>query len=94
MELNDYLSSTDWLAVSGRYLLSRQPKCEKCGLKTENLSVLHRTYMRLGSEISRDLIALCTRCTAKIKADCDRRGWSIPKSVYENTNKEKKWKRK
>jgi len=60
----EYLSSDYWRCAKERYMKSSLPKkCIVCGSRKYQLH--HRSYVRLGDELTRDLIPLCGDCHLK-----------------------------
>lgn len=61
MDYNTYINGGAWKTRRAAVLLQRGKKCQACGL-TGIMEVHHRTYDRMGAELDRDLIVLCTAC--------------------------------
>ena len=58
---DEYLYKPHWREMRKQVLKRAAYRCEKCG-KQARLHVHHKTYSRLGQELERDLLALCTEC--------------------------------
>jgi ribosomal protein S14 len=74
----DYMRSPQWAAQRERWKAHRsrrQRRCQACGSRTYHLH--HRTYVRLGREHLRDLVALCERHHDSLHALQRRTGWSL-----------------
>ena len=56
-----YVNSATWRRRRSRFLERKGSKCEVCG-STDNITVHHKTYARLGNERDRDLQVLCSGC--------------------------------
>jgi predicted HNH restriction endonuclease len=73
----DYISSSRWRFSAARLaeLKASGFRCRLCdepAAEDHPLEVHHRTYVRLFSELMRDLTALCSRCHFGV-TDMDRR---------------------
>lgn len=56
-----YINSAKWRHRRERFLNRKGRVCEVCG-STENITVHHKTYARIGNERDRDLQVLCCGC--------------------------------
>ncbi len=59
-----YLASPEWKAKSIAAKERAGNRCQLCNSRGP-LDTHHRTYERLGNELSEDLIALCRKCHSK-----------------------------
>lgn len=59
-----YLGSPEWKEKRRKIIMQRQGRCEKCHTEG-NLEIHHKTYARIGRELDKDLLVLCTRCHIK-----------------------------
>lgn len=60
-EYEAYLCSTEWRERRKAVLARASDRCELCQ-KADATQVHHRTYIRLGSELPTDLLAVCENC--------------------------------
>jgi len=60
-----YLASPHWKNRRNTLLQKRGKVCELCG-STKQIQIHHQTYCRLGKELDKDLIILCSNCHSKI----------------------------
>lgn len=60
-EYTRYLVSPEWQQIRLRLLARAKGICECCGIAPPN-EVHHTTYVRLGSELDDDLLAVCSFC--------------------------------
>jgi len=77
----EYMASPAWAAQRERWKAHRsrrQRRCRACG--HTNYHLHHRTYVRLGRERLRDLVALCERHHDALHAMQRRTGWSLEKA--------------
>jgi 5-methylcytosine-specific restriction endonuclease McrA len=58
----DYLKTERWKHKARAARKRADQRCQLCNSPAGPLEVHHRTYERLGFELSGDLIALCARC--------------------------------
>lgn len=56
-----YLRSPDWAARRRDYYATHPKICSACGTD-RNIHLHHKTYVRLGAELDRDLVPLCAPC--------------------------------
>ena len=85
---SDYLKSSHWQHIKGRYWKRKLPKyCYIC-TDRHKLQLHHRTYKRLGAEWLSDLMFLCGKCHALVhkrlrdnKGDKSLTLWNIAKEV-------------
>ena len=61
MDYQEYIKSEKWQFTRGLILAFWSHRCAICNSK-ENVQVHHRTYERLGKELTTDCIVLCDRC--------------------------------
>jgi hypothetical protein len=63
-EYRRYLQSQQWKEKCARKLKEAKHCCERCGIPEEyaRLEVHHKTYERLGNELSIDLEVVCVHC--------------------------------
>jgi 5-methylcytosine-specific restriction endonuclease McrA len=61
MKYSEYLKTEKWQFTRGLILNFWNHRCAICNSK-ENVQVHHRTYDRLGEELTTDCIVLCDRC--------------------------------
>jgi len=62
---SDYLASAHWLKISEECKRLAGYRCQTCN-SNKGLTAHHRTYQRLGEELSGDLCCLCHICHTKI----------------------------
>jgi hypothetical protein len=62
MPYNEYLRSPEWRQTRAAALVRADYCCALDPTHTHELEVHHRTYERLGAELSTDLIVLCRPC--------------------------------
>jgi hypothetical protein len=58
----EYLRTERWKRKARAARKRAGNRCQMCNSDAKPLEVHHRTYERLGWELSGDLIALCARC--------------------------------
>ena len=63
MPYAEYLQTDHWRSTRAKALRRADYACQICGSK-EHLHVHHRTYVRRGEELPKDLIVLCESCHA------------------------------
>jgi 5-methylcytosine-specific restriction endonuclease McrA len=56
-----HLRSPKWRYLKAQIARSRGRRCERCGA-TYGLQLHHKTYLRLGRELSSDVELLCLPC--------------------------------
>lgn len=61
MNYQEYLKSSKWEYIREWILTFWDHRCTICNSRKE-VQVHHRTYERLGNELTTDLIVLCDRC--------------------------------
>lgn len=62
MPYHDFLRSPEWRQTRAAALLRADNRCSLDITHTEDLDVHHRTYERLGAELSTDVVVLCRSC--------------------------------
>lgn len=62
MSYRDYLRTPEWRRTRAAALHRAGNACSLDVTHTDELEVHHRTYERLGEELSTDLVVLCRRC--------------------------------
>jgi len=71
-----YITSPEWRQKRKTALDSAHGKCQRCGVRSRQLAVHHKTYQRFGHEEPDDLIAVCPEChdlEDKLRAEAGRR---------------------
>ena len=61
MDYREYLKSDRWKYIRDWILTFWDHRCAICN-SSKSVQVHHRTYERLGHELTTDLIPLCDRC--------------------------------
>ena len=61
MDYQEYLKSDKWKQTRQWILIFWGHRCAICNSK-DNIQVHHRTYERLGHELTTDCLVLCDRC--------------------------------
>jgi 5-methylcytosine-specific restriction endonuclease McrA len=61
MDYQEYIRSDRWKETRQWILIFWNYRCALCNSR-ERVEVHHRTYERLGQELTTDCIALCNRC--------------------------------
>jgi hypothetical protein len=61
----EYIQSDEWYARRDQYFKTHKRRCAKCKAEPKYLHLHHLTYVRLGYELDKDLIALCHECHQK-----------------------------
>jgi len=87
---NEYMKSDAWLIIRNAALSRADNHCQLC-CRTDNLTVHHNTYERLGNERDADLVVLCATCHNVFHAKCDNRTkekYSNEKWLKNKTNRE------
>lgn len=77
----EYMASPEWAAKREKWKAHRsrrQRRCRACG--SRNYHLHHCTYVRLGREYLRDLVALCERHHDALHDLQHRTGWSLEKT--------------
>jgi hypothetical protein len=62
MQYRDYLRTPEWSRTRNAALSRAGNACSLDASHTENLEVHHRSYERLGAELTTDLVVLCHAC--------------------------------
>lgn len=62
MRYRDYLLTPEWRERRLARLKAARYRCQVCNTRDVRLNVHHRTYVRRGEELARDLIVLCESC--------------------------------
>ncbi len=78
---SQYMCSPQWAAKREWWKAHRSSarrRCQVCGNRQYHLH--HRTYVRLGREHLRDLVALCERHHDSLHALKDRTGWTVERA--------------
>jgi hypothetical protein len=65
-----HLSSSEWKSLRCKVIEQRGNKCERCGQRSESLSLHHLHYRSLGREQLEDVALLCHEC--HLGADLER----------------------
>lgn len=66
VDYQTYMASKAWQRRRASYFAEGWPKCcVACGAGS-NITLHHMTYVRLGNEASRDLIAICRECHERL----------------------------
>lgn len=73
----DYLASAHWQAVRKRYSASALP--QDCGCGAPRAALHHKTYVRLGAELLKDLQPVCDPCHRRLHG-LDEQGASVAKN--------------
>ena len=61
MDYQEYIKSKRWREIRKWILIFWDHRCAICNAK-DNIEVHHRTYERLGRELTTDCIVLCDDC--------------------------------
>lgn len=61
MDYKEYIKSDKWKRIRAWILIFWDHRCAVCNSK-ESVNVHHRTYERLGNELTTDCIVLCDDC--------------------------------
>lgn len=81
-----YITSSIWEARRKKHL-KKHAHCRACKRKDE-LHVHHLTYVRMGSELSSDLMTLCNRCHNYVHTYHKNNYWlSLHKATYNALDK-------
>jgi hypothetical protein len=74
MDYTDFLKTPEWDATRRAMLRKAKYTCQLCNKDGVTLNVHHKTYERIGEELTDDLIVLCKSCHAKFHDKDERLG--------------------